>query len=176
MNVNKVKTIMGRRSIRKFDQKPIEKEKILTILKAGMAAPTAVNARDWKFIAVTNKDMLMKMADANVKYSDPLRNAALGILVCGDKKRSAGDFWQVDGAAASENMIIAAESLGIGSCWLGVWPAQERPGNQSKLFDLSDDIVPHSIIAFGYPAEGEKFGVPRDNRVEFEEDRVTFID
>lgn len=168
--------IMGRRSIRKFSDKPVEKEKLRAILKAGMATPTAVNARDWKFIAVTNKEMLMKMADANVKYADPLRRAPLGILVCGDKSRSAGDFWQVDAAAAVQNMIIAAESMGIGSCWLGVWPIKERSDNQAELLGLDENTVPHSLIAFGYPAEGEKFGVSRENRPDFEEDRVTIIE
>ena len=168
--------IMGRRSIRHFTDAPVEKEKIEIILKAGMAAPTATNARDWKFIAVTNKDMIMKMADANMQYADPLRRAPLGILVCGDKLRTRDDFWPVDASAAVQNMIIAAESMGIGSCWLGVWPIEERVKNQAELLGLDENTVPHSIIAFGYPAEGEKFGVSRENRPDYEEDRVTIIE
>ena len=168
--------IMGRRSIRKFSETPVEKEKIEIILKAAMATPTATNARDWKFVVTQNKEMLLKMADANMKYADPLRRATLGILVCGDKSRSAWDFWQVDASAAVQNMIIAAESMGIGSCWLGVWPLEERVKNQMELLGLDENTIPHSLIAFGYPAEGEKFGVSRENRPEYEEDRVIIIE
>jgi nitroreductase len=99
-------------------------------------------------------------------------------LVCGDLSRteffaSAREFWAIDGAIAAQNMILAAESLGIGSCWLGTWPVTERVENQAKLFDLPEHIVPHSVIAFGYPAEDVPFG-PRPDRPEWDEDRVHF--
>ena len=70
-------------------------------------------------------------------------------------------------------MILAAESLGIGSCWLGTWPVEERVANQTALFELPEHIVPHSVIAFGYPAEDIPYG-PRAGRPEWDEDRVHF--
>ena len=173
-----LKTIMNRKSVRKFTDKPISEDDIKTILKAGMSGPSCVNSRCWSFIVVQDKEGLLKMADANVKYADPLRKATLGILVCGDLSRteffaSAREFWAIDGAIAAQNMILAAESLGIGSCWLGTWPVTERVENQAELFDLPEHIVPHSVIAFGYPAEDVPFG-PRPDRPEWDEDRVHF--
>lgn len=171
-----LKTILTRRSIRRFADKPIPEAHIKTILQAGMSGPSCVNSRCWSFVVVKDKEKLLQMADANVKYADPLRGAALGILVCGDLSRTAffaasREFWVIDGAIAAQNMILAAESLGIGSCWLGTWPVEERVNNQAALFGLPEHIVPHSVIAFGYPAEGEAPG-PRPGRPEFEEDRV----
>ena len=173
-----LKTIMNRKSVRKFSDKAISKEDIQTILKAGMSGPSCVNSRCWSFIVVQDKERLLKMADANVKYADPLRGANLGILVCGDLSRteffaSAREFWAIDGAIAAQNMILAAESLGIGSCWLGTWPVKERVENQTALFGLPEHIVPHSVIAFGYPAEDVPHG-PRAGRPEWDEDRVHF--
>ena len=171
-----LKTIMNRKSVRKFADKSISKEDVQTILKAGMSGPSCVNSRCWSFVVVQDKDKLQKMADANVKYADPLRGANLGILVCGDLSRTeffanAREFWVIDGAIAAQNMILAAESLGIGSCWLGTWPVEERVNNQTALFGLPEHIVPHSVIAFGYPAEDVPYG-PRAGRPEWDGDRV----
>ena len=171
-----LKTIMNRKSVRKFSDRPISEEDIQTILKAGMSGPTCVNSRCWSFIVVRDRETILQMADANVKYADPLRKAVLGILVCGDISRieflaSAREFWVIDGAIAAQNMILAAESLGIGSCWLGTWPVEERVANQTALFGLPEHIVPHSVIAFGYPADDVPPG-PRPDRPEWEEDRV----
>lgn len=146
--------IYSRCSVRQFTDKEIAPEDIKAILKAGMSGPSAVNARDWSFIVVTEKDMLGKMADINGPAADPLRGAKMGMLVCGDVEKSfekAKDYWIVDGSIAAQNMILAAKSLGIGSVWLGTWPQIERVEGQAKLFGLPDNIKPHSIIAFGYP-------------------------
>ena len=171
-----LKTIMNRKSVRKFSDKAISEETVKTILTAGMSGPSCVNSRCWSFVVVQDKEKLLRMADANVKYADPLRNATLGILVCGDLSRteffaSAREFWAIDGAIAAQNMILAAESLGLGSCWLGTWPVKERVDNQRALFDLPEHIVPHSVIAFGWPAEDETPG-PRADRPEWDADRV----
>ena len=171
-----LKTIKERISVRQFSDKPISDADLHTILEAGMSGPSCVNSRCWSFIVVQDKQKLLQMADANVKYADPLRNATLGILVCGDLSRteffaSAREFWAIDGAIAAQNMILAAESLGLGSCWLGTWPVKERVENQTALFALPEHIVPHSVIAFGWPAESETLG-PRADRPEWDSDRV----
>ena len=171
-----LKTIMNRKSVRKFADQPICEEDIKTVLKAGMSGPSCVNSRCWSFVVVRDKETLLKMAEANVRYAEPLRGAALGILVCGDLSRTeffaaSREFWVIDGAIAAQNMILAAESLGIGSCWLGTWPVIERVKNQAALFDLPEHIVPHSVIALGYPAQDVAPG-PRPGRPEWEDDRV----
>lgn len=167
-----IQNIMGRVSVRKFSNQEISEEALQTILKAGMAGPSCVNSRDWSFIVVRDKEMLGKMADANGRPAQPLRSAQLGILVCGDLERSfqgAPDYWVVDGSIAAQNMILAANALGIGSVWLGTWPQMDRVKAQSDLFGLPKTQIPHSIIAFGYPLEDST-----KEKLLWEEDRVHY--
>lgn len=170
-----LKAIMGRKSVRKFTDQKIRKEDIKTILEAGMSGPSCVNARDWSFVVVTDPEIMVKMADANGGPAEPLKKAVLGILVCGDLERAfplAQDYWIIDGAIASQNMILAAKALGIGSVWLGTWPQMDRVKAQAELFHLPETRVPHSIIAFGYPAEDAE----DTNKVKWEEDRVVWYE
>lgn len=167
-----IKTILTRISTRQFTNQPISDDALRTILEAGMSGPSAVNARPWSFIVVRDKEMLSKMANGNGRAADPLRRATLGILVCGDLQRafpSAPDYWVVDGTIAAQNMILAAHALGIGSVWLGTWPQENKIAAQKELFHLPEHIVPHSIIAFGYPLEEST-----KEKLLYEDDRVHF--
>ena len=137
------------------NQKVDEKD-IKTILKAGMSGPTCVNSKDWSFIVVDDPEVLHKMYEANGVPAKPLLECAFAILICGDYSKAfkfSKDYFAVDGSIAGQNMILAAWSLGIGSVWLGTWPQMDRVFAQSKLFDLPNDQIPHSIIAFGYPLD-----------------------
>lgn len=166
-----LQTILTRASVRKYSDRPIDDEALHTILEAGMSDPTCVNARDWSFIVTRDPEILAKMAAANGRPAEPLKKAALGILILGDLERAfapAPDYWIIDGAIAGQNMILAAQSLGIGSVWLGTYPQMNRVENLKALFNLPEDKVPHSIIAFGYPVEGE---MPRGKGF-YEADRV----
>ena len=99
--------------------------------------------------------------------------AAAGILVCGDLDRAfrfAKDYWIIDGAIAAQNICLAAQELGLGAVWLGTWPQMDRVEAQQKLFGLPETIVPHSIIALGYPEAD--LTAPRKSR--YEDDRVHF--
>lgn len=125
-----IQNIMSRISVRQYSDREISDEALRTILEAGMSGPSCVNARDWSFIVVRDPETLNKMADANGRPAQPLRSAKVGILVCGDLERAfqgAPDYWVVDGSIAAQNMILAANALGIGSVWLGTWP-QEKQG------------------------------------------------
>lgn len=166
-----LEAIFTRRSVRKFTDKPIEEEKLRQILEAAMSGPSCVNARDWAFVVVTEKEKLRQMAQANGRPAQPLKEAAAGILVCGDLQRAFGpapEYWVIDGAIAAQNICLSARAVGIGSVWLGTWPQMDRVENQRRLFDLPETVTPHSIIALGYPA-GES-AAPRESR--YEEDRV----
>lgn len=151
-----IQNIMSRVSVRQYSDREISGEALRTILEAGMAGPSCVNARDWSFVVVRDRETLNKMADANGRPAEPLRTARLGILVCGDLERAfprAPEYWVVDGSIAAQNMILAAHAMGIGSVWLGTWPQMDRVKAQAALFGLPETQVPHSIIAFGYPKE-----------------------
>lgn len=168
-----LETITQRKSIRHYSSQEVSEADIHTILEAGMSGPCCVNARDWSFIVVKDRDMLNKMADANGRPAEPLRRANFAVLVCGDLERAfppAKDYWIIDGAIAAQNMTLAAAALGIGSVWLGTWPQMDRVEKQSKLFHLPETIIPHSILAFGYPA-GDETSAPKEK---WEADRVHF--
>lgn len=149
-----LEAIFTRRSIRSFTDEPVTDETMQLLLKAAMSGPSCVNARDWSFIVVREPDTLNKMADANGRPAEPLRHAAAAILVCGDLSLSfppAKEYWVIDGAVAAQNIVLAAHALGLGSVWLGTWPQMERVEAQAALFGLPENIVPHSVIALGYP-------------------------
>lgn len=119
-----------------------------------MSGPSCVNARDWSFLVVTDPERLQKMADANGAPARPLKTAAAGILICGDLERAfsrAKDYWIIDGAIAAQNISLCAQALGLGSVWLGTWPQMDRVQKQRALFGLPETVIPHSIIALGYP-------------------------
>lgn len=169
--MNTLDAILTRRSTRQFTDKPISRETLHKILDAAMSGPCCVNARDWSFWVVTDREMLIKMAEANGRPADPLKKAAAGILVCGDLDRAfppAKDYWIIDGAIAAQNICLCAHELGIGSVWLGTWPQMDRVEHQKELFRLPDSIIPHSVIALGYPVSD--LTAPRDSR--YEENRV----
>ena len=166
-----IDVLLRRHSTRAFCDRPIPEEDIRTLLRAAMAAPSAVNARDWSFVAVTDRETLRRMAEANGPAANPLRSAALGILVCGDLSRTypkAPDYWIIDGAIAAENTLIAAQALGLGAVWLGTWPRADAVLGQKTLLELPDHIIPHSILALGWP-EGD-LTAPRPDR--YEEEKV----
>lgn len=166
---------MSRTSVRAFRERSIDDTSIDIILKAGTSGPSCVDARDWSFIVVRNRERLIQMAEANGVPAEPLKGAAMGILVCGDLERAfpqAKDYWVIDCSIAAQNMTLAAQALGIGSVWLGTWPQMERVERQRQLFALPEHIIPHSILAFGYPATSANLK-PKDswepNRVHYEE-------
>ncbi len=167
-----IQNLLTRRSVRKFLDKPIGRQDIHKLLTAGMSGPSCVNSRPWEFLVLTDRQMLCEMAEANGRPAEPLRHAALGILVCGNLQRAfelAPDYWIIDCAIAAQNMILAANDLGIGSVWLGTWPQQERVARQRQLLDLPEHIIPHSIIAFGYPESSDN-----ELRQPYEQGKVHF--
>ena len=151
-----IQAILSRTSVRKFQNAPIPREQLETILKAGTAGPSAVNARPWSFLVVQDRETLDKMAQANGRAAGPLKEATAGILVCGDLDRAfsrAPEYWVIDCAIAAQNMLLAAHDLGLGGVWLGTWPQEDKIAAQRELFSLPETIIPHSILALGIPAE-----------------------
>lgn len=173
--MNTMETILCRRSVRTFSERAVSDADIHAILEAGMSGPSCVNARDWSFLVVKDRETLNRMADANGEPAAPLRGAAFAVLVCGDLERAfpkAREYWVIDGSIAAQNMTLAAAALGIGSVWLGTWPQMDRVAKQAALFRLPETVVPHSILAFGYPAVADALTQVRKSR--WEEDRVHF--
>lgn len=151
-----IENIMTRTSIRKYKAKPVEDAKIETMLRAAMAAPTAVNKQPWHFVVVTDKEMLNKLAGEG-RRGDMLRNAPLAIVVCGDMSKAlegkGREYWIQDTSAATENLLLAAHALGLGAVWTGQWPMEDRYQHTMKVLGMPDTIIPLGTMIIGYPDE-----------------------
>ena len=151
-----IETIMTRTSIRQYTDKPVEKEKIEAMLRAGMAAPTAVNAQPWHFVVVSDKAKLGELAAAN-PHAGMLKSAPLAIVVCGDMTKAmegkGRQFWIQDCSAATENILLAAHAQGLGAVWTALYPMEERIQPVSEALKLPDTLIPLCTVVIGYPAE-----------------------
>lgn len=148
--------IATRTSIRDYEARPVEKEKIEKMLRAAMAAPTAMNKQPWHFVVVDQRNVLDALAGAN-PYAKMLKKAPLAIVVCGNTNKmiegGGRDFWIQDASAATENLLLAAHAMGLGAVWTGAYPSEERCISISKVLSLSDNLIPLNMIVVGYPAE-----------------------
>ena len=148
-----MEAVLKRRSIRQFTDRPIAQDDLNTLLRAAMMAPTARNCQEWEFVVVRNKETFKKMMHVH-PYAKMLEQADCAIIVCGNTQREhAPGYWMADCGAATQNILLAATSLGIGSVWLGVYPNEERMKGLAALLGLPDYVKPLNIIALGYPAE-----------------------
>lgn len=146
-----IKAIMTRRSIRKFDpNKLISDEVVRTLLEAAMNAPSASNQQPWYFIIIDSKIIMNEIINVH-PFANMLKEAPMAILVCGNKKldKYSGN-WILDCSAATENILIAANALGLGSVWVGVYPTVDRVDNFKRIFNLPPEVMPLSLIALGY--------------------------
>ena len=149
--------IFTRRSIRKYLPKPVDRDVIENILKAGMNAPSAGDEQPWHFVLIDRRDLLEKISEIH-PYAKMLKDTPAAILVCGDRDvPKFKDFWIQDCSAASENMLLAAHDLGLGAVWIGVYPAENMVREVRNLLNVPEHVAPFSIIAMGYSAE-EKSG------------------
>ena len=165
--------IATRTSIRDYADRPVESEKVEKMLRAAMAAPTAMNKQPWHFIVVDKREVLDRLSEAN-PHAKMLKKAPLAIVVCGDMDKAieggGRDFWIQDASAATENLLLAAHAMQLGAVWTGVYPAKERCEAVSKVFDLPDNIIPLNIVVIGYPAESPQ---PKDK---FKEENISHND
>jgi len=151
-----VENIMTRTSVRDYTDQTISADTIEMLLRAGMAAPTAVNKQPWHFVVVNSREKLDQLAQTN-PYAKMLEKAPLAIVVCGDMSKAlegeARAFWIQDCSAATENILLAAHALGLGAVWTGLYPDEERVDAVSEVLKLTDNIIPLCTIVIGYPAE-----------------------
>ena len=165
-----IENILTRTSIRQYKDQPVEQEKIDIMLKAAMAAPTAVNLQPWHFIVITDKKMIDQLAGPRPT------NAPLMIAMCGDTdktttpdgKMKLPDFWVQDVSAATENLLLAAHALGLGAVWTGCYPAMERVAEIANVLNCPQNIIPVAIVRVGYPDEAPE---PKDK---FKEENISY--
>lgn len=142
-----------RRSHRKFTEEEISEDNVVTILKAALMAPTSHNSKSWKFVAVDDKDSLKQLSQCKESGSSLIANAAIAIVVCADPM--ASDVWIEDAAVASTVMLLQAEDLGLGACWVQIRERNTAHGTPSEDFVRNVLNIPMqleivSIIAIGH--------------------------
>jgi nitroreductase len=157
-----IETIHQRKSVRNFTDRKVTKSQLEKIVRAGMAAPTAVNKQPWAFVAITDREILDKLG-SGLPYAKMLLKAPAAIVVCGNLEKAlqgwGQQFWIQDCAAASQNILLAVESMGLGAVWTAAYPAKDRMETVTKVLNLPKHIVPLNVIPVGYPVGVEK---PKD--------------
>lgn len=164
-----MEAIFNRRSIRKYEKKSVEKEKIEKLLKAAMQAPSAGNQQPWEFLVVENKETLKKISLMG-PYSKMTADAPLAIVLLTNKKNMKyPQNWEQDMGAATENLLLQVVELGLGAVWLGVAPEQDRIDYIKSIFNLPENIEAFAVVPIGYPAEEKEFVDRFDkNKVHYE--------
>ena len=151
-----INNIMTRVSVREFTSEKITEAQIDTLLRAAMAAPSAINKQPWAFIVVTDDDLIAKLGEA-LPYSRCSNHPACAIIPCGDLSKAIegdmGAFWINDVSAATENLLLAAHSMGLGAVWTGLHPDMNRASMVQQMLGLPEHIIPLCIIPVGIPAE-----------------------
>jgi len=146
-------SILTRRSIRKFNKTPVCEKDIEDILKAAMAAPSAGNSQCWEFIVINDRNKLNEIPKIH-QHAQMVLESPIAILVCADiNKEKYKDRWPLDCSAASQNILLAVHSKGLGAVWVGIYPEELRMKSIAELFKLPDNIKPVSLIPIGYPDE-----------------------
>jgi len=145
--------ILTRRSIRKYTDELIPQEKAEELIKYGMYAPSAHNRQPWHFILLNDRELFLKIEEFH-SHTRMLKHSQWGIVVCGDEQLAhTPDYWPIDCAAATQNILLAAHGMGYGAVWLGIYPRPERVSAMRELLGLPPHIHAFSIISVGYPAQ-----------------------
>jgi nitroreductase len=161
--MNTLEAINARRSIRKYLDRPVEFEKLTTIMDAAIKAPSAGNLQDWRFIMVTDRGLIKQVASYSIEQYW-IQTAPALIVVCAVPEkhemyyglRGKRLYNIQDCAAAMENILLAATDLGLGSCWIGAFEEEKI----RELFAIPPDVRPQAIISLGYSDE-----VPKDRQL-----------
>ncbi|HNU36608.1 MAG TPA: nitroreductase family protein [Methanomassiliicoccales archaeon] len=153
-----LEAINSRKSIRRFLDTPVEKENIQMLLEAAIRAPSAMNKQCWRFVAVTNKDMITKLAKTNMVFNGWLKDAPAVIVVCADPKDSADmnglPYYMWDAALAAQNLVLAATDLGLGTCYLAAYDEKKV----KELLGIPEELRVVCMTPLGYPTEKRSLG------------------
>lgn len=152
--------LQSRRSIRKYTEEPVSKEDIDLLMHAAMSGPSACNKMPWEFYVITDETVLEKLRNAS-RYSKIY--APLAIVVCGSLSRALpsqlAPYWIQDCSAATENILLAATDLGLGTVWCGIHPQKRAEERVREALDLTEKQIPLNIIYVGHPDQVQE---PRD--------------
>ena len=161
--------IYTRVSIRKYQDRPVEKEKTMAILRAAMQAPSAANQQPWEFYVVTNKEKLQALSGVS-PYAGMTKDAPIAIVAAYRKDCLLPMYAQIDLSIAMENLWLETVAQGLGGVWLGIAPMEDRMKEVEEILDMPDDLRAFAIFPYGYPAE------EREQQDRFEESRIHYVE
>ena len=161
-------SIFHRISVRKYENKEVEADKIELMLKAAMAAPSACNQQPWEFYVVTDKNVIEQLSQAS-PYAGCAKEAPVVFVPCFRSEGIAPEYFNIDMSAAVENLLLEADALGLGAVWMGISPDEERMNAVRKVLDIPADLNAFALVPCGYPAEER----PQEDR--FDKNRVHYI-
>lgn len=146
--------IMTRRSVRQYTGDPVSDEQVSAILHAAMSAPSGVNRQPWEFVVINDPKLLEALSEA-LPYAKMTSSSSVAIVVCGNKDRflegADENLWEQDCSAASENILLAANALGLGAVWTCLYPHNDRMDPVSHILRLPANFVPFNLIPIGHP-------------------------
>lgn len=151
--------IHARKSVRSYTEEPVGPGQVETLLRAAMAAPSGMNLQAWRFVVVTQQEVKDKLA---IGFNKMIAKAPVVIVVCGkitNKLGAANNNWTADCAAATENLLLAAEALGLGAVWTACYPYDDRMNPAIEALGLPDNVKPYCIVPVGHPAGNDR---PKD--------------
>ena len=145
-------SLYHRVSIRKYQDKPVEKEKITAILRAAMQAPSAGNQQPWEFYVITDKKKLEALSKVH-SYSGMVKDAPVAIVSAYRKECWMPAYAQIDLSIAMENLWLETDAQGLGGVWLGIAPLEDRMKDVEDIVGIPDTLRAFAVFPFGYPAE-----------------------
>ncbi|MFC1836982.1 nitroreductase family protein [Thermodesulfobacteriota bacterium] len=147
-----MQALLTRRSIRNYTSEPVSHETVTELLKAAMSAPTAAN-QCWHFVVIRERGILEAVTELH-PHAEMLKTAPVAIAVVADPtQEKLKGRWPMDCSAATENILIAANAMGLGACWVGIYPVEERIEGLKKLLGAPDHVIPLCMVAIGHPNE-----------------------
>ena len=164
-----MKAIFERVSIRRYEERPVEEEKLEALLRAAMAAPSAGNQQPWEFYVIRDRQMLEKLSKVS-PYAGCTAKAPVAIVSAYREKLWAPSYAQIDMSIAMENLWLSCGEQGLGGVWLGIAPMQDRMDKVAEILDLPDNVTAFSIFVLGYPAEHHN----QEDR--FDASRIHFVE
>ncbi len=166
--MNTFDAIKNRRSVRSFTDKIVRNKDINIMLDCAMSAPTARNQQSWRFIVIDDIEILNDIS-LKMQHGKMCKSANKAIIVCSVVENEMQElYWQQDCSAATQNILLSATELGIGSVWVAIHPRESKINYISKLLKLPSNVKPLSLIALGYAQEHQEL----TNR--FDEDKIKY--
>ncbi len=150
---NALTVIHNRKSVRNFTGELVTQDQLEILLKAAMAAPSAVNCQAWEFVVVTDRKTLDALGDA-LPYAKMIYKAGAAIIVCGNPAKAHKNFVEyaiIDSTLASQNILLAAEAIGLGAIWTAAYPYPDRMKSVRSILNIPSDVIPLNVIPIGHP-------------------------